>query len=443
MTTMNEMYKKLQDKANDEKNNSSTPKKEKQISESAASTKKEKYAVTDENMLVVTEDFKKLQPSLLRVATEIRKAVLSGRPIYLSHHNDPDGFSAGILLERVIVSLIHEVHGEVRYLSNYFNRNPSRTPFYDVIDATKDISSFLMNMQRNKMTAPLIVITDNGSTKQDLAAIKKTKLYGADVVVIDHHDPGQLDEEGKSLVCHETLAHANPHLVGLSKNFSASMLCYQLAHFINEKHTPNVFTAALGGVADYCEGESIDKLVSMTGLTREYFKEFYVLVEFELFYNKFNLPKGSLYTLLEGTQKERDALVALYKPVFNELQTEVERAVDHFTVHETLGSTPAHFLDAEQVTFWSDFFTIGKVAGVAHRLFEDKGVSVMYSNQIIVFRAQDGIGFDVNKIVKELQVKLPYGRISGGGHNVAGSLKFAAGVQKEVLDFIKESISKL
>ena len=401
------------------------------------------YAPEKDYVIVPTKGFLQLKKSLVEVATQIRKAIMTGRPIILTHHNDTDGYCAGILLERAIVPLIFEQHNDVRYLSNYFVRYPSRTPYYDLIDATKDIGAFLQNMDRNKMQAPLIIVADNGSTPQDLPAIQKVKLFGADVVVVDHHDPGTLDENGKSQVCHEVLAHVNPHLIGLTKNFSASMLCFQLAYFINAHHHANTFMAALGGVADYCEGDSIAGLISKTEYDRAYFEAYWLYVEYELFLTKLNQPKGALYTLLEGTQEEREKLVALYKPLFEKAHVEVVAAIKQFTLNKTCGTTQAHFVNGEHTTLWSDYFTIGKIAGIAHKTYDGRGVTIVHSDQVVVLRAQENIGFDTNVLVKQLREKLPYGRVSGGGHNVAGSIKFVRGVKDEVLTLIETYIATL
>ena len=87
-------------------------------------------------------------------------------------------------------------------------------------------------MSRNFQTrCLLIIIADNGSSPEDLIAIKQGKVHGSDFIVIDHH---YFDED---VISKEVLTHINPFLVGEDgSHFSAGMLCSEFARFIN----PNV-----------------------------------------------------------------------------------------------------------------------------------------------------------------------------------------------------------
>ena len=64
---------------------------------------------------------------------------------------------------------------------------------------------------------PLILFMDNGSTEEDLDAYKYAKVYGIDLLVVDHHHP---DETSTVPV----RAHVNPYHAGGDFGITAGML---------------------------------------------------------------------------------------------------------------------------------------------------------------------------------------------------------------------------
>ncbi len=404
-------------------------------------SKQSAYAPKQDALLIDTPTFAAMKPSMLAVSGHIRKAVMDKRPIHITHHGDCDGFSAALLLEQSIIGLIKKKHPHERYLRQYISRNPSKPPYYDVMDASKDIGFFLNAIDRFNVVAPLIIIVDNGSTKQDLISIEKVKLYGADVMVIDHHDPGVLDEEGKSVICKHTLAHVNPHLQGRKGGISASMLCYQVASYISDDVTPNAFTAAVGGVTDRCEGEEIEFLIKKTTYDREYLRSAGIMVDYEIYMTKMNLQAGGIYTLLLGEAKKRDALMSLYKPILDEQTLEVKKSLKQYATQHTWGKHKVSVINGDQTTLWADYFTIGKLAGISFDLF-DSDIVIVHTNSIMVFRAKEETGFDVNALIVDLKEHISYARISGGGHAVAGSIKFISAGKDEIISYVQQKLEQ-
>lgn len=402
-----------------------------------------KYAPEKTELLLDTMNFEKLQTSFIEAATLIRGAIKTGRPILVTHHADTDGFCAALQVERAIKDLLDKQYSDLRFIQNYYIRNPSKTPFYDVTDATRDIAFFQINSQRTQAPAPLILILDNGSTEQDLLSIQKTALFEADVIVVDHHDPGKLDENGQSVICKETLTHINPHLHKLGKNISASMLAYELAHHINPDKGSSAHLAALGGVADWCEGTEIEELIRRSKEKREFLKELYYLVEYEIYQQKFFHQTGSLFELLDGPKQKE--LMQLYAPILEKEKQELIKALHKYTNEEKQGDFTVHTIESDDVGFWGDYFAAGKIAGILHQEHEDKPshITMVLMSTMIVFRASQTQeqSFDVNEIITTLQKDLPYARISGGGHDVAGSMRFARAAKEEIVTKIKEYIA--
>jgi RecJ-like exonuclease len=403
------------------------------------SQEENKFKPKDETLLITSKTFQDMKPSMLKAATQIRKAVINKRPIHITHHGDCDGFSAGILLEQSIQQLIQQYHPSEKYLRQYISRNPSKPPYYDMVDATKDIGFFLSNSKRFGVSSPLIIIVDNGSTKQDLQSIQKVQLYGADVMVIDHHDPGAFDEEGKSIICKHTIAHVNPHLVGRTNGLSASMLCYQVAHYVNSDDAPNILTAAAGGVADRCDEEEIQTLISQTKHDREYFWKLAMIVDYEIYMTKMNLQAGGIHTLLSGEEDKRNALIDLYQPLIDEEKKQVIESLKKYVDIQTWGNHKVALVNGEDLTLWGDYFTIGKLAGITYDEFLPS-IVIVHTPSMMVFRAQQESEFNVNILLSNLKEHITYARINGGGHAVAGSIKFLAAAKKDILEFIKQSV---
>lgn len=217
----------------------------------------------DVDFLVKSDVLNRLRPKMYEAAQKIRRAILDGRTILLRHHNDADGIVSGVAMEKAIVPLIqkHNPSNDAEYY--YFKRSPSKAPFYELEDVVKDLSFALEDQERHGQKLPLIVLLDNGSTEEDIVALMQAKIYDIEVVVIDHHSPGELltkvEEDG--VIYGATVAvdeyvdtHVNPYLVGGDSQLTAGCLATEVAHIINPeveeliKHLPAI--AALGDRAE-------------------------------------------------------------------------------------------------------------------------------------------------------------------------------------------------
>lgn len=408
--------------------------------------KKMKNAPSSKELLITTKNFELLQEDLFKAATVIRNAVVTKRPIIISHHADADGFSAGFLIEDALTSLIKNMHKDIRFLGDYLQRNPSRTPFYDIVDATKDVNFFMVKQERSRLSNPLLLILDNGSTSQDLLSIQKVKTFGFDVVVVDHHDPGELDKENESLICKETLAHVNPHLKGLGHGISASMLSYQLAAYIDNFNEPNAKLAAIGGVADKCEGEDIDFLIEKSGSNRDDLAELALYVDFEIFQTKFNHAKSTLKEFMTGSKELQSKIISLYKPLLEKYEEETTLTVNHYLEEEKVGKFALFSLNGETTKQRGMYYALRNLAAIVNKKHSEviPRVVFIYTDSILVIRADPAdLSFDVNVFIKQLQKDLPYAQVNGGGHNVAGSIKYVPAAKDEVLVKIKEYIQNL
>jgi len=123
--------------------------------------------------------------ALLDVATEVRKAVLTERPVIVRHANTADGYLAGSALERATLPLVGEEHRREDAQYHYFDRRPLEGGVYDMDDATNDATTMLDNRARHDEKLPLFVFVAAGGTPESLDGFELLDIYGAPTVVID------------------------------------------------------------------------------------------------------------------------------------------------------------------------------------------------------------------------------------------------------------------
>ncbi|MBU0978061.1 MAG: hypothetical protein KKD18_06590, partial [Nanoarchaeota archaeon] len=185
---------------------------------------KERAKVQPAEFLVKSKILDKLKSRFIEAAEQIRLAVIQQRPIIVRHHNDTDGYSSGFSLERAILPLIEQEQSSEKASWEFFLRAPCAAPYYEISDAIRDSAQSLRNVAKFSNKMPLVIIADNGSSPEDLLAIKHGKTLGMKFIVVDHH---YSDED---VISKEVLAHINPFLVGEDgAAISAGMLCTELA----------------------------------------------------------------------------------------------------------------------------------------------------------------------------------------------------------------------
>ncbi len=234
--------------------------------------------------LVKSDVLEKLRPEMQKVAKIIRKSVFTAQPIILRHHADADGICSAVAIEQAVVSLIKESGGD--YDADYFlfKRAPSKAPFYEIEDITRDLDFSLKDHARYGQKMPLVILTDNGSTEEDEASYKIASVYDLPFIVIDHHHPDATID--KYLV-----AHVNPYHVGGDFGITAGMLGTEIARLINPKvellirHLP-----AIAAVGD--RSEAPERALYLALIRDQYpeqaCKDIALALDYEQFWLRFN-----------------------------------------------------------------------------------------------------------------------------------------------------------
>ena len=384
------------------------------------------------------------------VAKRIRKAVVEGRPILIRHNADTDGYSSAITLERAILKLMNELGGDPQAQFQLFKRSPSKAPFYEYEDSIKDAINWLKDNNRSNVKAPLILITDNGSTEEDILSIQQMKIYGSEIIVIDHHFPGEI-KNGKALVDNYIDAHINPYLTGYDSNLCAGILGYELARFVLKDNGNSVFIPAMAAILDHTEGEEKEqyiKLAETEGFTQEYLAELGEIIDMQSHYLRFLEAREYIDELFGKNMKAQKKIVEMLTPELKKRYLAVEKVAEKYANKTDFGSFYMIDFDGEKGTFRGEYPAIGKSTNHIHKYFEQKLdkpiITVTHGTTFMTIRVSDGIkGFSVPDFVQIVFKETPYANANGGGHEHAGSVRFVEFARQDIFNLFKQYLKEI
>lgn len=397
---------------------------------------------SDVPLLVESEVMEMLKPAMKKVAKEIRRAILKSTPIILRHHADADGITSAVAIETAILPLIKEVGGPDAEYYNY-RRAPSKAPFYELEDITKDLSYALEDLSRHGQKMPLVILMDNGSTVEDLPAMKQAQVYGMEMIVVDHHHPDKIVDQF-------LIAHVNPAHVGGDFGVTTGMLGTEIARMIYPqveskiKHFP-----AVSAVGDRSEAPEAERFIKLTEdrFKLEDLKKIALALDYEAFWLRYNEGRGLINDILCLGRIDR------HQRFVDLLSEQANAAIDE-QLRASMGNVKStklpngiimNVLDVENFAHKFTFPPPGKTSGEVHdrlcKKFAGKPVvTIGYGPDFAVLRSR-GVKMNIPQMVRELMEEIPNGGVSGGGHLVVGSIKFVGGMRKDVLAKLAEKIS--
>src|SRR3989344_879692 len=401
------------------------------------------------DFLIQSPILEKLKDSFIKAATEIRLAIIQSRPIIVRHHNDADGYSAGFALERAILPLIEKHHGPGKAAWEFYLRAPCAAPFYEIDDSIRDTAMSLRNAAKFSNKMPLVIIADNGSSPEDLMAIKQGKVHGSKFIVIDHH---YSDED---VISKEVLAHINPFLVGENGSaYSAGMLCTEIARFINADVKNIVQIAAMAGYADRIDLTNPHavatylKLAESEGYTKTLLSDIATVIDFVSSKLKFMEAREFIEVIFGEPRDKQRELVSLLAPYIKHLDAKGLEIAKSAAKVEKIGKTTLQTIFIEENFPGFGFFPKpGRAVGLLHdHLKETKNVSALVTAGImgsaITLRATDEANFSVHELINFINQKNKHAFAEGGGHKNAGSITFIPSKQQEILSLLKEFIKQ-
>lgn len=395
-------------------------------------------------LLVKSDVMEKLRPEMKKVAKLIRKAVFTSQPIILRHHADADGICSAVAIEQAVVSLIRESGGDFDADYFLFKRAPSKAPFYEIEDITRDLDFSLKDHVRFGQKMPLVILTDNGSTEEDEPSYKIASVYEIPFVVIDHHHPDATIDK-------YLLAHVNPYHVGGDFGITAGMLGTEVARLINPKVEPLIrHLPAIAGVGDRSEAEERKFFLDLVRdqYTEQDCKDIALALDYEQFWLRFNDGREIVKDILNitGKTERHKKLVALLVDGANTMiEDQMSACMPHVVPRVLKNDAHLFLIDVEIHAHKFTFPPPGKTSGEVHdRLCRQHAgkpvVTIGFGPDFAVLRSR-GVLMNIPRMVRELKVEIPGGGISGGGHLVVGSIKFVEGMRDVVLEALIQKIA--
>lgn len=392
----------------------------------------------DINFTIKSPVLDALKDNFISASALIKKSIYEGRQVLIRHHADMDGYAGAIALEKAILPLIKNRFGE-RDMWFHFDRSPSTTPFYEYKDVLKDLAFAKRNIERFKRVEPLVILVDNGSTEEDLLSIRKARLYNIPIIVVDHHFTEVKD--GKSVVDPYVDVHINPYLKGGDKNLTAGMLAYELSRIINPTVDDMKILPALAGIGDRSKGSEFEQYLEISKGDKEHLKKIATCVDYEASYLKFMQDSGLVCDLIVEDEKSTALVDLLYNEIQEKIRVQTKVLLNYADEKTLKNDIIVALIDIAKSTLRGDFPGPGKSIGILNDSLNEKHgvkkiVAIGYGSDFITLRSNsscENIGFNVNLFVARLQKDMPYGMVSGGGHEVAGSIRFVENAKDEVL----------
>ncbi|MBW3020816.1 hypothetical protein KY334_05955 [Candidatus Woesearchaeota archaeon] len=384
---------------------------------------------------IESDRFNIMKERFIEISHQIRKAIFKNQPILIRHHNDSDGINSGLAIERACRGLMNKLGINPEY--NLY-RSPSKAPFYEIADVFRDISLVKRLVDVHEQKSPLILVLDNGSTPEDVFGMKTMKSLGCDVIVIDHHNPVEL-KDGKTSVCPYLLNHLNPYMFGLDSETCAGMLCYEMARLIYEEFE-NLLMPAIAAISDRSNIQETERYIEKSGLTREELGRIGVAIDFTAYNMKFDPGKG----VFDELYVNKELVNMINEEVSKGVETQLQSTLPYLRTQEINGVTFSS-IDLEKYTLRFTYPTPGKVLGMIHdKVAEGKEnvITLGCLSDMVIVRATKPI-LPVQKIIENLQKVLPEANVDGGGHEMAGAIKFVQAHSNSVLQNIKQQLRNI
>ena len=401
---------------------------------------RERSKPRETEFMIKSQILDKLKDRFIKAATEIRLAIIQNRPIIVRHHNDADGYSSGYALEKAILPLIEKQHSSEKAAWEFYLRAPCAAPFYEIDDSIRDTAMSLRNEAKFSNKMPLIIIADNGSSEEDLLGILQGKVHGISFVVVDHHF------FEKDVISNEVLTHINPFLVGENgAEFSAGMLCSELARFINADVTEVINQIpAMAGIADRIDNpKAIDdylKIASKKGYTKSLLADISAVIDFISAKIRFMEAREYIEILFGEPMEKQKKLVSLLAPYIKNLEKKGLEIAKTASKSEKIKDILLQTLFVEDIYPRGFYPKPGKCNGLLHDFASEKNpkvVSAGIGGDFITFRATDEANFSVHDFISHISDKLPESFVEGGGHKNAGAIKFVPMTREKVLNELK------
>lgn len=381
--------------------------------------------------------FEKMNEQMVNIATKIRSSILKGQPIMIRHHNDSDGVISGLSLEQSCLSFMQNQGIDPKF---QLFRSPSKAPYYASGDVLRDLVLSKRFVEEGTNIKPLIIVADNGSTPEDSFGLGILSCLGYETIVIDHHNPVEIDENGNTSVDKYLVAHLNPYKLGLDSKTSAGMLCYEIGRMVSETFENPLFPA-VAGISDRCDIPETDEYISKTGMPREDLGKIGTSIDYMSYQLKHDAGKGVFDQLFEN-QKFVELIFTEVKKGF---ETQLQSALPYLR-SSNINGVIISTIDLMKYTMRFTYPAPGAVLSRIHEIVSGQNeghtcITIGIVEDMFIVRANQKV-LPVQEIIDSLNQKYPEANVEGGGHEMAGAIRFIAAHSEKLLEEIKDILKK-
>jgi RecJ-like exonuclease len=400
----------------------------------------------DVDPLVEWPAFEKLTDDLADVARRLRETVLEGRPIRIRHHADGDGLCASVPLQYALEQFIDDVYEDDEAGRHLLKRLPSKAPFYEMEDVTRDLNYALEDRTRHGQKLPLLLMLDNGSTEEDTPAYRNLAHYDVPILVVDHHHPDPDAVEGL------VEDHVNPYLYDEDYRITTGMMCVEIARMIAPGVTGEIeHVPAVAGLADRSEGEAMPDYLDLageSGYDESRLREIGEALDYATYWLKYNdgreLVNDALNVNCDDRERHDRLVDLLSERAERDVADQLDVSMAHLESEHLDNGARLYRIDVERHAKRFTYPAPGKTTGKIHdRKVAETGdpvITIGYGPDFAVLRS-DGVRLDIPEMVTELTEEIDGGGVSGGGHLVVGSIKFVGGMREQVIDALVEKMA--
>jgi len=363
--------------------------------------------ISETEMLISDEIAKRLKPFIQEAAKRILAAAKLNRTILLRFHNDGDGICGGL----AIASIIRPA--KLSALQN-------SSAIYRVADALRDISALRSGFM------PLLIIVDCGANEESIEGLRLAKAAGIEILVIDHHPPS---ETALSLVDFA----ATPMKVGGTSHYTAGWLACEVAKAAGSPAEKMNELARTSMTADKSSKYEPNEEDLKKALVLDYLGTYTALPNNLEFY--------------EGVLRDKDLFISIYGQAKEKLSLIAQSAKDYTSMKDINGFKVA-VIQLDKLVKKHEFPSKGKACGV---IFDsmNKGeplIAIGFGERLINFRANLAAkekGFNATRLIAELKEEIKDGIDSGGGHDVAASIRVGKGFNNIILEEVLRKIGEI
>ena len=375
-------------------------------------------------LLVSDNVMSSLEPLFSTAAKAIRRAVAESRPVILRYNNDADGICAGLAIYRALMKLLAERGVTVEGAHRFFRDIQNNSAIYGLGDAMGDI----LIVRGMSELAPLVVLVDFGANIESMDGLKAAKEEKAEIVVIDHHPPfadalGLID------------VFVSPWAVsGGTSQYCAGLIAGEVAKEMAGVEVSGLQRVAMAGDRSVLQPPSdelrkkalaLDYLADTVRPRNTLEKCEEVLAD----------PKRVAEAWGEATRKLAEAASeAKQNAKTRELENGFVVVISDMSKRLKIGLFPPK----------------GKVVGALHDELSATEkrplVTIGKGLDSVTFRANaaaKAAGFNASRIIDELKAEWPNAIQSGGGHDVAASVRMNKGFAKLLLEEAVKKISEI